>query len=372
MRDNLFDHMAREEIKGLPIYSPGMDIEEVKRTYGVQRVIKLASNENPCGPSPKAIKAIIDAVSQVNLYPDGSCFELRKSLSEKLNIASECLVFGNGADEIIDFLFYAFFRPSERVIMGEPTFSSFFLSGMMMGAKVIFVPLVDFRHPVEEIVKAVDEKTRAIFIGSPHNPTGTICSEDEFKYLLKRIPDDVLLVWDEAYGEYVEDPSYPDAIPYLSEYPNLVILRTFSKIYGLAGLRIGYGIASPQVVEYIERVRPPFNVNRLAQVAALAALEDEEHVRRSKKTNSEGRRFLASELNRLGFEVVPSQANFILFRYDHLLENLTERLLERGIIVRDGVPLGCPGFIRLTVGKSEENVAVISAIEDILRGRGCQ
>jgi len=360
-----FESIARREIEGLPVYSPGLDIDDVKSRYGVTEVIKLASNENPLGPSPKAVEALRDALQDVSLYPDGACVALHEKLSQKLGVAPESLVFGNGTDEVIDLLFYAFFNPGDVAVMGDPTFSSYFLSGMVMGARIAYVPLAEHRHDIDRMLELAGDGARAIFIATPHNPTGAICTRAEFERMLARLPEDVLLIWDEAYAEYVDDPDYPNSLNYIEKYPNLVVLRTFSKCYGLAGLRVGYGIAHPQIVTCLERVRPPFNVNRLAQVAATAALDDVEHIERSRRVNSDGKRFLASELDGMGMAPVPTQANFMLFKYDYVADALPERLLERGIIVRDGAALGYPGYIRLTIGAPEQNRAVIDAIREI-------
>jgi len=361
-----FRDRARPEIVDLPIYSPGLDVDDVRLRYGVERVIKLASNENPLGPSPLAVEAITAAASSVNLYPDGACSALRARLAGKLGVAGDRLIFGNGTDEVIDLIFYAFFDHGDAAVMGDPTFSSYFLSGMMMGARMVYVPLRDHQHHVAEMLAAVDDSAKGMFIGTPHNPTGTICSTSELESMLAGLPRDVLLVWDEAYCEYVEDDGYPDSLSYLDANPNLVVLRTFSKIYGLAGLRVGYGVAHPSVVDLLERVRPPFNVNRLAQVGAMAALDDEEHVARSRRTNSDGKRYLSSELTRLGLEAVPTQANFILLRHEPLVDGLAELLLRQGIIVRDGASLGYPGYVRLTIGTPDQNREVVAALERIL------
>ncbi|HEY5530446.1 MAG TPA: histidinol-phosphate transaminase [Candidatus Anoxymicrobiaceae bacterium] len=361
-----FEKITRVEIRGLPVYSPGMDIDDVRRRYGVADVIKLASNENPLGPSQLAVEAVREAVNDISLYPDGACTALRERLSEKLGVPPECFIFGNGTDEIIDFIFFAFFDCGDVAVMGDPTFSSYFLSGMTMGATVRYVSLRDHSHHIEEMLAAVDERTKAVFVGTPHNPTGTICTTGELEQMLNGLPPEVLLIWDEAYCEYVDDPTYPDSVPYLANHPNLVVLRTFSKIYGLAGLRVGYGMADPSIVDFLERVRPPFNVNRLAQVGALHALSDDEHVQLSRKLNAEGKRYLANELSRLGLESVPTQANFILFRFDQVTDALSQKLLEKGIIVRDGAALGYPGHIRLTIGTREQNHEVIEAIEQII------
>ncbi|MHB8894887.1 MAG: histidinol-phosphate transaminase [Candidatus Geothermincolia bacterium] len=360
-----FEKIARPEIKDLPVYSPGLDIDDVKRRYGVSEVIKLASNENPIGPSPMAVEAVRGAVDDISLYPDGACTALREKLAGKLGVAPERFVFGNGTDEVIDLIFFAFFNPGDAAVMGDPTFSSYYLSGATMGARLVYAPLLEHKHEVDAMLELVDERTRALFVGTPHNPTGTICTGRDLELALESLPEDVLLVWDEAYVEYVDDPDYPDSISYIENHPNLIVLRTFSKCYGLAGLRVGYGIGDPQVVTYLEKVRPPFNVNRLAQIAAIAALDDEEQVRRSRSVNSEGKRYLARELAAMGLEPVPTQANFILFKYGHIVDALGERLLERGIIVRDGGALGYPGYIRMTIGTPEQNRAVVAAIRDI-------
>jgi histidinol-phosphate aminotransferase len=361
-----FKKLTREEIRDMPVYSPGMDIDDVISRYGVDEVIKLASNENPLGPSPLAVEAVRKAAGEVNLYPDGACTALRNRLSQKFGIAPERFILGNGTDEIIDFIFFAFFNAGDAAVMGDPTFSSYFLSGMTMGARLVYAPLRDHCHHMDDMLRAVDDKTKAVFVGTPHNPTGTICDRGDLERMLEGLPAHVLLVWDEAYCEYVDDPSYPDSIPYLDRYPNLIVLRTFSKAYGLAGLRVGYGMADPQVVDFLERVRPPFNVNRLALVAASAALDDQEHLQKTRAVNSEGKRYLSEELKRLGLEAVPTQANFILFRFDLVTDALAERLLEKGTIVRDGAALGYPGYIRMTIGTPEQNRAVIKAIEELI------
>jgi len=360
-----FEKIARPEIRDLPVYSPGLDIEDVKKRYGVAEVIKLASNENPLGPSELAVEAMKTCLEDVSLYPDGACVNLREKLAGKLGIVPERLIFGNGTDEVIDLIFFAFFNPGDVAIMGDPTFSSYYLSGATVGATIRYQALCEHKHEVEEMVGLVDDRTRALFVGTPHNPTGTICGAAELELALSRLPEDVLLVWDEAYFEYVDDPDYPDSISYLEDHPNLVVLRTFSKCYGLAGLRIGYGIAHPDAVTYLEKVRPPFNVNRLAQVAAIAALDDEAHVALSRKMNSEGRLYLAGELDSLGMEPVPTQANFILFKYQGVVEALPEKLLQRGIIVRDGGSLGYPGYVRMTVGTPAQNRVVVEVIREL-------
>ena len=364
-----FGKLIREEIRDLPVYSPGLDIDDVKRRYGVPEVIKLASNESPIGPSQLAVDAITTAMSDISLYPDGACSELRIALSRKLGVPAESLIFGNGTDEVIDFIFYAFFDPGDAAVIGDPTFSSYELSGRTMGAEIIRVPLVDYRHDVDAMLAAVNERTKAVLFCTPHNPTGCPATTGDLEKLLAGLPREVLLVWDEAYYEYVDDPAYPDSIEYLGNNPNLVVLRTFSKAYGLAGIRIGYAVADPSMVNYLEKVRPPFNVNRLAMVGAMAATEDEGHLERSREVNARGKEYLSRELSALGMYCVPTQANFLLVRYEDVTFNLTERLLEKGIIVRNGAALGYPGYVRITIGTQDQNEKVISAITGLVHQR---
>lgn len=369
MSGGKFEGIAKGEIINLPIYSPGLGSEDVKRKYKLEEVIKLASNENPLGPSPLAVEAARKELSNANIYPDGYCGKLREKLSSHIGVSPDFLFFGNGADEIIDLIFLAFFNKGDRAVMGNPTFSSYYLSGMAVGAEIVYVPLENYRHDIEGIVNAAKKGAKAIFVGNPHNPTGTIVTRVELEYALGNVPEDTLVVWDEAYGEYVEDREFPQSVSYLEDHPNLLILRTFSKIYGLAGLRTGYAIADSEIISLLERVRPPFNVNLVAQAAAAAALDDEEHLRASREMNREGRNYLHGELEKIGFEVVPSQANFILFRFDHLTSELAEKLLSNGVIVRDGASLGYPGYVRITVGTPEQNRKVVSVLGKIIQGR---
>ncbi len=353
--------LARREVLDLPVYSPGKSPEQVAREYGIADCVKMASNENPLGPSPKAVEAMARSLSTVNLYPDPVCTQLREAIAGKLGLGPENVLVGHGADEVFDLLAYAFLERGDEVVLGDPTFSSYELAALTMGARVIRVPLRDYRQDVESMANAVGPHCKAVFLCSPHNPTGTLVEEEELVYLLNRVVGNCLVVLDEAYIEYVEEDFFWDSLKYLEENPNLLIARTFSKVYGLAGLRVGYAICSPSVREILEKVKLPFNVNRIAQVAALAALEDEQHVLRSREANKKGKRQVCAVLDELGLEYVPSHANFILVK-DPGWGDLSERLLRQGVIVRDGTALGVPGHVRITIGDEAQNERLIAAL----------
>lgn len=360
--------LLREEVKDLPVYSPGKSPEEVARELGIPDCVKLASNENPLGPSPLAVEAVREALSTVHLYPDAGCFRLREALSRRLGVDPDHILVTHGADEAFDLLAYAFLNRGDRVVVGDPTFSSYELAARTMGAEVRRIPLRDYRQDIPAMLGAVDARTKMVILCSPLNPTGTTVSAAELEEVLSSLPSRVLLVLDEAYLEYVTDPAHPDALQYFSRYPGMVITRTFSKIYGLAGLRVGYALCSSPVREALEKVKLPFNVNRLAQVAAEAALRDEEHLTRSREMNEVGKRFLYRVLEENGFDYVPTQANFILVKNGNC-PDLFQALLRRGIIVRDGGALGIPGHVRITIGDQEQNRRLEKALREIA-GKG--
>jgi histidinol-phosphate aminotransferase len=356
--------LARAEVLDLPVYSPGKSPEDVAREYGIRGCVKMASNENPLGPSPLAMEALARVLDSVHLYPDTACLRLREAIADKLGLGPENVLVGHGADEIFDLLAYAFLEPGDQVVVASPTFSSYELAAMTMGAEVIRVPLRDYRQDVEAMAKAVGPRCKVVFLCSPHNPTGTVVGEGEFTSLLADTAGKCLVVLDEAYVEYVEESESWDSLGYLRENPHLLVTRTFSKIYGLAGLRVGYALCSPGVREILEKVKLPFNVNRLAQEAALAALEDAEHVKRSREMNSRGKRKIYRVLEELGIPYVPSQANFVLVK-DPGGGSLFEGLLQHGVIVRDGVALGLPGLVLITVGDDEMNARLEEALKKL-------
>jgi len=348
------ERLIREEVKDLPVYSPGKSPEEVAREFGLESCVKMASNENPVGPSPKAVEAVKAALSTMNIYPDGNSSELKQAISRKLGIETESLLIAHGADEVFDLLAYAFLDAGRDMVVGDPSFSSYELAARTMGATVCHVPLKEYRQDIPAMLQAAGENTSMAMLCTPLNPTGTTVSTAELEEMLNNLPENAILVLDEAYVEYVTDPQHPDAMAYFKDYPQLVITRTFSKIYGLAGLRVGYAICRPEIRQALEKVKLPFNVNRLGQVAALAALEDEEHVLRSREINKQGKQRLYNILDELGLGYVPTQANFILVKNGDY-PDLFEKLLRLGIIVRDGEALGLPGHVRITIGDDVQN-----------------
>ncbi len=358
--------LAREEIFKIKPYVPGKPVEEVERELGITDVIKLASNENPLGPSPRAIAAITAFASKVNVYPDGNCFYLKKALAVGLNCAPEEIVLGNGSDNLLMLLGTTFLNPADEIIMGNPSFSEYDFSAKVMGAKTVKVPLKNFTYDLEGIVAALTGKTKIVFICNPNNPTGTIVTAAEVESFMRKIPDNVLVVFDEAYYEYVGDAAYPDSLQYVKENRNVIVLRTFSKIYGLAGLRIGYGVAPKEIISAINRVREPFNVNLLAQKAALAALSDTDFLEKSRAVNAAGKEMLYDVLRARGLEFVPTETNFIFINTGLDSQEVFQKLLRQGVIVRTGDIFGYPKFIRVTVGTPRENKRFIAALEKVL------
>jgi len=361
--------LARREILDLPVYSPGRSPEEVAREFGIYDCLKMASNENPLGPSPLALQAAREELERVNVYPDPGSGELRAALAERLGMAEEYLLVTHGADEALDLIAYAFLEPGDRVVVADPTFSSYELAALTMGAAIDRVPLRDYRQDLEAMLGAVEPRTKVVFLCSPLNPTGTALSREEWEGFLACFPDSALLVLDEAYVDFVDEESRWESLAYLEDRPWLAVTRTFSKAHGLAGLRVGYVACSPGVRELLEKVKLPFNVNRVGQAAALAALNDHQHLRRTVEANRRGRERLYRVFEECGFDYVPTQANFILVRTG-AFPDLWERLLRRGIIVRAGEALGLPGHVRITIGDDEQNRRLEEALREIVGGGG--
>jgi histidinol-phosphate aminotransferase len=357
-----------EYIRTLVPYEPGKPIEEVEREYGIEDSIKLASNENPLGPSPEAVRALRERLTDLNLYPDGDCFYLKRALAAKLGVAGDRLVFGNGSNEIIELAARTFMRPGDEAVMAHQAFVVYRLVVQASGGICKIVPLKNFTHDLDAMAGAATARTRIIFLANPNNPTGTIYGKREWEKFLDRVGPDTLVVADEAYHEYVADPDYPNSIAYQDNGKAILSLRTFSKLYGLAGLRIGYGVGPKDLVGWMQRVRQPFNVNAAAQWAALAALDDGEHVKRTLDVNREGMDYLKREIEKLGLEQVASHANFILLRVGDG-GGVFKRLLQRGVIVR---PMGIyelPEYIRVTVGTMKENSRFINELQAIIASR---
>lgn len=355
-----------EYIRTLIPYEAGKPIEEVEREYGISNSIKLASNENPLGPSPKALAAIREKLDQLHLYPDGDCFYLKRGMAQKLGVAPENLIFGNGSNEIIELAVRTFMRPGDEAVMAEQAFVVYPLIVQAIGGRKKAIPLRNFIHDLAAIADAITPQTRVVFLANPNNPTGTSFRRDEWERFLGKVSRDLLLIVDEAYFEYVQDPAYPDSLRYHAEDRAILTLRTFSKLYGLAGLRIGYGIGPKKLIDMMQRVRQPFNVNAAAQWAALAALDDVDHVKRSLEVNRLGIKYLQEEFTRLGLEFVPSQANFILLRVGKGQE-VFKQLLSQGVIVRPMAGYQFPEHVRVTVGTKEENRKFIDALEKVIK-----
>lgn len=352
-----------QHIASLVPYLPGKPVEELERELGIPQAVKLASNENPRGPSPKACAALAQAAATLNRYPDGGGYKLRQALAGRWKVSPDQIVLGNGSDEILGLLTRAFLSPGDEAVMADHTFVIYKMVVTAARGRSIEVPLKDWRHNLPAMADAVTSRTRLLFVCNPNNPTGTIVTASEVEALLARIPDNVLVVFDEAYYEYVRSADFPDSLAYLGQGRNVAVLRTFSKIYGLAGLRIGYGITTPDIAGYLNRVRPPFNVNSLAQQAALAALEDEDHVTQSRALNDGEMVRVRDGLSAIGLRVLPSEANFLYFDVQQDGAAVFTALLREGVIVRH---IGGQ-MIRVSIGLPEENDRFLQALKTVLR-----
>ncbi len=355
------ERLVRKGIASLEAYVPGRSIEDVSKEYGLTGVTKLASNENALGPSPAALEAIRGVLSGLHRYPDGGAMALRSALAVKMDVENEQIFVGNGGDDVLSVLARTFIDAGDEVIIPQPTFSPYAHVSRVMGGEVVFSPLRGFQVDLDDILSRVGKRTKIIFLCSPNNPTGTIIQERKLVSFLDSLPESVLVLLDEAYGDFVEDPEWPDSLPLINHYP-LIVLRSFSKIYGLAGLRVGYGIGDSELIGFMHRVREPFNVNELAQSAAVAALEDEAFRTKSILQVREERRRYNNFFLRLGLEFIESQANFIFVRIGDG-DAATEALMKKGFILRSGSAFGCPEWVRVTIGNPEENTRLMEELE---------
>ena len=362
--------LHRQQIMEIKPYVPGKPVEEVERELGISDIIKLASNENPLGPAPAALKVMQEMINKVAAYPDGNCYYLKNALAEKLGLSFSHLIVGNGSDEVIKLIAEAFLDEGDEMIMANPSFSEYDFAAKIMGARTVAVPTKKYTHDLDAMAAAVTDKTKLVFVCNPNNPTGTMVGIEDVKAFLDKLPQGVITVFDEAYFEYVVDADYPDTLEFVREERDVVVLRTFSKIYGLAGLRIGYGIAKPELIGLISRVKEPFNVNMLAQGAALAALGDEEHVKNSVAMNEQGKKYLYTEFERMNLPYVPTHANFIWVQIKADCQKAFAKLMRLGVIVRTGDIFGAPDVIRVTVGTTEQNKRFIEALEKVLTEEG--
>ncbi|CAM3885733.1 histidinol-phosphate transaminase [Mesobacillus zeae] len=356
----------KKQMRGLKPYQPGRSIAEVKKEYGLETIIKLASNENPFGCSPKVSSALKNAGTPLALYPDGYATLLREAVAGSLSLEGDELIFGNGSDELIQMISRSLLHSGTNTVMADPTFPQYRHNAHIEGCEIREVPLVDGAHDLSGMLDAVDGETAVVWLCSPNNPTGVYITEGELLAFLDKVPKDVLVVLDEAYYEYVVADDYYNSPSLIREYQNLIVLRTFSKIYGLASLRAGYGFADREIIRALEPAREPFNMNSFAQAAALEAIKDQDFVKNTRKANREGMKqfYRFCEENRLS--CYPSQGNFILIDFEHDGNEVFQFLLERGFIVRSGAVLGFPTCVRITVGTSEQNSSVIGKMKEFL------
>ena len=362
------EKLARKGILELVSYIPGKSIEEVQEEFGAKKWVKLASNENLLGPSPKALTAIRKEVPNIHMYPEGPCTLLRQALARRFSMPEARVVISNGADNLLLMIACAFVDEGDEVVMADPTFIVYTNVTQIMGGKPVKVRVKDFTHDLDGMLKKVNRKTKLVFICNPNNPTGTIITHDALDDFLARLPDHVIVILDEAYADFVEHPHYPNGLEYVNDRP-VIVLRTFSKVYGLAGLRIGYALGGEQLIHCLYQVRDPFPVHRLAQVAAAAALKDIDHAVKSIQLVYEGRRYLYKELDRMGLTYVPSEANFVLIDFGKGIREVFEALLREGIIIRPGQMWGFPTMGRVTLGRMEDNRRFIKALNKILKWR---
>ena len=359
---------ARPNLARVRNYQPGKPLEELEREYGIKNAVKMASNENALGPSPKAVAAVKRDLAKLHRYPDGGCYYLRHKVAAHLKVRPETLVFGNGSDEILVMAVRAFASKGDQIVISDPTFLIYEIAASVEDVAVVRVAMKNFRYDLEGMAKKVSPRTKLVFIANPDNPVGTYTPLKEVERFLAAVPARVLVVLDEAYQEFAaaEKKDYPDSIRLLKRYPNLIVTRTFSKAYGLAGLRVGYGVASVPVINALNKVREPFNVNLLAQSAAVAALDDKAHLSKTLKVVRQGRAYLKREFGRLGLEPVDTVTNFMLVDLRTDAQAVYEKLLRQGVIVRSMAGWGLKTFIRVTIGKPAENKRFIRALKKII------
>jgi histidinol-phosphate aminotransferase len=364
--ENPFLDLTAPGLAGLTPYVPGKPVSELERELGVRDSVKLASNENPLGPGPKAREAVAAASADLGRYPDGGAFELRRVLAAHHGVESEAITVGNGSNDVLDLVARTFLQPGAESVFSQHAFAVYPISTQAVGAVSRVAPASDYGHDLDAMAALVNEHTRVVWIANPNNPTGTWLCAEPLRAFLSALPPTCVAVVDEAYCEYLHEPDYPDATAWLGELPNLIITRTFSKVHGLAALRVGYGVSDPRIAELLNRVRQPFNVNSLAQAAAVAALGDETHVRSSVALNDAGLAQLVAGFERLSLGYIPSVCNFITVDLGRPAGPVDHALLRAGCIARPVAAYGLPDHLRISVGLEEENARLLAALEQIL------
>lgn len=358
--------LATPGVASLQPYEPGKPVEDLERELGLKNIIKLASNENPLGSSPRAL-AVLNNPGDPARYPDGNGFRLKAALAEYHDVQAEQITLGNGSNEILELIARAILTPAHEVIFSEHAFAVYPLVTQAIGARSVVVPAKNHSHDPHAMVAAVTSNSRLMFVANPNNPTGTWLQRSELRQLLESVPDDLIVVVDEAYFDYVQEPDYPNCMEWLADFPNLLVTRTFSKAYGLAGLRIGYGVAHRDLADLLNRVRQPFNINSLALACAEAALQDREHIARTISNNQSGMRQLVDAFDALGLEYIPSAGNFICVDMKRPGREIYNRLLHEGVIARPVDNYGLPNHLRVTIGREEENERFIRALEKVIQ-----
>ncbi len=365
---NKFIEIAAAGIANLKPYVPGKPISELERELGITDSVKLASNENPLGCSERVKAAIRDELSEAARYPDGGGFALRTALEKKHGVDANCITLGNGSNDVLDMIARVFLAPGYESLFSQYAFAVYPISSQAVGATLNIAPADNYGHDLDEMLNRVGDKTRVVWVANPNNPTGTWAGADELENFVAAIPSNVIVVVDEAYVEYVDEPDYPDASQWLSKYPNLIVTRTFSKAYGLASLRIGYGLSHPDVADLLNRVRQPFNVNSMALAGALAALEDQEFIEEAVRVNREGMVQLTGGFEELGLEFIPSVGNFITVDMGRPAAEIDQALLREGVITRPVANYGLPNHLRISIGTRDENARFLDALKRVLGG----
>ncbi len=358
--------LAVPGVRGLEPYQPGKPVEELEREYGVRDAIKLASNENPLGPSPRALDALARALPGIARYPDGGGFALKHAIARRHAVAPECVTIGNGSNDILELAARCFATTGDEVVFSQHAFAVYPIVTQAVGARATVVPARNWGHDLDAMLRAMNERTKLVFIANPNNPTGTWIGRKALDRFLAAVPQRVIVVLDEAYFEYVEEPDYPNGMEWIGRYPNLLVARTFSKAYGLAGLRVGFGVSDAALADLLNRVRQPFNVSSLAQAAAVAAIEDSDHLERSRQVNREGMRQLIDGFRALGLGYIPSVGNFLSVELPLAGRAVYEGLLREGVIVRPVANYGMPHHLRVTVGLPQDNSRFLQGLKKVL------